>query len=282
MCGLTGIVFGKKKRSKLELEEIKNLFTDMLCMSENRGIHASGVATMTEDGKEIIYKLPVPSSRLVTMDGFRKVVNSIGYKTTILMGHSRWRTVGSEFNNDNNQPIMTDCVLGTHNGTISNASALFRKYKLPRTAEVDSEILFRLAEDTIEDDMIQMDEYINYLREVAGSMSCVFVSKTDPSHIFLCKGDKPLHVFFNSRLKIMAYGSFPEYILSSAINPEEWITLELDPFYVYVLDFYDFGMVTREHFTLRKEPVYPLVDYMKSLPKNSTASKKTTTSKKSK
>jgi glucosamine 6-phosphate synthetase-like amidotransferase/phosphosugar isomerase protein len=273
MCGLTGIIFGKKKRSKIEFEEIRNLFTDMLCMSEDRGTHASGVATMREDGEELIYKLPVPSSRLITMDGFRRVVNSIGYKTTILMGHSRWRTVGSEFNNDNNQPIMTDYVLGAHNGTISNATALFNKYKLTRTAEVDSEILFRLAENTIDDGMIQIQDYISYLKSVTGSMSCVFVSKTDPAHIFLCKGDKPLHVFYNNRLKIMAYGSTEEYLISSAINPEEWIKLDLDPFYVYIIDFENFDMVSREPFVLHKAPAYPLVSYMKSLPKDKSSKK---------
>lgn len=36
-------------------------------------------------------------------------------------------------------------LIGAHNGTIYNADYLFRCFKLRRFAEVDSEILFRLA-----------------------------------------------------------------------------------------------------------------------------------------
>lgn len=37
-------------------------------------------------------------------------------------------------------------IIGTHNGTIYNADYLFRRLGLPRYAEVDSELLFRLAD----------------------------------------------------------------------------------------------------------------------------------------
>jgi glucosamine 6-phosphate synthetase-like amidotransferase/phosphosugar isomerase protein len=43
------------------------------------------------------------------------------------MGHTRWRTRGSETNSRNNHPIRAGIITGTHNGTIYNADYLFRR-----------------------------------------------------------------------------------------------------------------------------------------------------------
>ncbi len=67
-------------------------------------------------------------------------------RTTVLMGHTRWRTRGDEANNLNNHPIRAGDVIGTHNGTLYDADYLFRRLRLPRFAEVDSELIFRLAD----------------------------------------------------------------------------------------------------------------------------------------
>ena len=61
------------------------------------------------------------------------------------MGHTRWPTRGDVRNNFNNHPLRCLDCLGTANGTITNADALFRRFRLRRHAEVDSELIFRLA-----------------------------------------------------------------------------------------------------------------------------------------
>ncbi len=68
-------------------------------------------------------------------------MDEVDNHTTILMGHTRWRTRGSEANSRNNHPIRAGIIIGTHNGTIYNADYLFRRLGLPRYAEVDSELL---------------------------------------------------------------------------------------------------------------------------------------------
>ena len=59
-------------------------------------------------------------------------------------GLERWIRGGERINR-NNHPIRAGDVIGTHNGTIYNADYLFRRFKLPRFAQVDSELLFCLA-----------------------------------------------------------------------------------------------------------------------------------------
>ena len=75
----------------------------------------------------------------------RPAIIKIDNRTTLLLGHTRRCTRGDEKINENNRSIRAGNILGTHNGTIYNANTLFRRFELHRFAEVDSELLFRLA-----------------------------------------------------------------------------------------------------------------------------------------
>ena len=197
MCGLTGVIFGKKKRSERDYEEIKKIFSSMFIFSEQRGHHASGVATIDLSGKTHLYKIPVPPTRLETLLGYKKVLSSVSDQTTLLIGHSRWKTVGSEFNNNNNQPIIAGSILGTHNGTISNATELFKRHQYTRFAEMDSEILFRMANASMQEGVLNTVSYKSLLSECEGNLSCVFVSKIDPKDVYIFKGNKPIYLYYN-------------------------------------------------------------------------------------
>ncbi len=84
---------------------------------------------------ELVYEKP-----------FQELLGQVDNETTILMGHTRWRTRGNEFNNRNNHPIRAGIVIGARNGTIYNVDQLFRRLGLPCYAEMDSELIFRLAD----------------------------------------------------------------------------------------------------------------------------------------
>jgi len=164
MCGLAGVIFGKKRRradlpaatyaaQAGEREYLAWLFTRLLVMSECRGPHATGVAWLNRDGEHRLFKRPVPAGQFVTDKAYHKALASIDNRTTILLGHTRWRTHacaakqsdaagrrGDERVNRNNHPIRAGDIIGTHNGTIYNADYLFRRFKLRRFAQVDSAI----------------------------------------------------------------------------------------------------------------------------------------------
>jgi len=61
MCGLAGVIFGKKRRRAEEREYLAWLFTRLLVMSECRGPHATGVAWLNRDGEHRLFKRPVPA-----------------------------------------------------------------------------------------------------------------------------------------------------------------------------------------------------------------------------
>ncbi len=80
------------------------------------------------------------------LKAFQEVLAGIDNRTTVLLGHTRRRTRGDERINRNKHPIRAGDIIGTHNGTIHNADYLFRRFKLLRFAQVDSELLFRPAD----------------------------------------------------------------------------------------------------------------------------------------
>jgi len=168
MCGLAGVIFGKKRRRVEERDHLAWLFTRLLILSEERGPHATGAAWLDVDGGHRLFKRPVTAERFVTDKAFAELLASMDNRAALLLGHTRWRTRGDERVNSNNHPIRAGEVIGTHNGTIYNADYLFRRWKLRRFAEVDSEILFRLAANAARDGAMDIERFKARLRRCRG------------------------------------------------------------------------------------------------------------------
>ena len=168
MCGLAGVIFGKKRRRAEEREHLAWLFSRLL-LSEERGSHATGAAWLDTDDGHRLFKRPVTAERFVTDKAFAELLAGINNRATLLLGHTRWRTRGDERVNSNNHPIRAGEVIGTHNGTIYNADYLFRRWKMRRFAEVDSEILFRLAANAARDGAMDIERFKARLRRCRGS-----------------------------------------------------------------------------------------------------------------
>lgn len=217
MCGLAGVILGEKKRTKRELGRIRDLFTDLLVHSEHRGPFATGAAMVKANGNILVEKAPLPASEFVETPQYHLLTEHLGSDVTCLMGHTRWPTRGTHLDNRNNHPLVSedDAVALTHNGTITNADALFRRLKLPRVAEVDSEILLRLAERNTTCSGVDMDGFIDDLACCAGRLSVVSVASTRPAEILLIKGNQPLEVRYNADLSVLAYASGPEIIANA-------------------------------------------------------------------
>lgn len=191
MCGQVGIIFGRKRRRPDERDYLREVFIRMLLHSEERGPHASGLAWLKTDGSHRIFKRPMRAHELVYEKPFQELLGQVDNETTVLMGHTRWRTRGNEFNNRNNHPIRAGIVIGTHNGTIYNADYLFRRLGLPRYAEVDSELIFRLADRFAPEGPIDREGLKKALALCRGQMSAVLASRLDPGTITVLKGNKP-------------------------------------------------------------------------------------------
>ncbi len=222
MCGQAGIILGQKRRRAEERDHLAWLFTQLLVFNEPRGPHATGVAWLKRDGEHRLFKRPVPASQFVSDKAFHEVLSGVDNRTTLLLGHTRWRTRGDEQINENNHPIRAGDILGTHNGTIYNANYLFRRFKLRRFAEVDSELLCRLAGRAARGGPIDTVRLKDRLRFCRGQMAAVLASRLDPETVLVLKGNKPLELRFHARHRAVLYASDPAYLDAALDGERGW------------------------------------------------------------
>lgn len=226
MCGLAGIIFGKKRRTKKEIQHLLDIFTRLLVLSEARGHHATGVAWVRKDGTYNLFKGPIPASQFVQTPRYAEVLAGIDNKTTILMGHTRWRTQGSESNNLNNHPILLAGSGGaqilTHNGHLTNADVLFRRFRFTRQAEVDSEILAHFAANACSSGTWDMSRFQRYLALCRGTMAAVVVATAIPEEIVLLRKDRPLFLFHSPRHRATLYASDRTFVLRALQEDSDW------------------------------------------------------------
>ena len=246
MCGLAGVIFGKKRRRAEERENLAWLFTRLLVMSECRGPHATGVAWLNRDGEHRLFKRPARAGQFVTDKAYQEVLSGIDNRTTILLGHTRWRTRGDERVNRNNHPIRAGDIIGTHNGTIYNADYLFRRFKLRRFAQVDSELLFRLAHNAVRDDRIDMERFRARLELCRGQITAVLASRLDPETILVLKGNKPLELRAHRRYRVVLYASEPAFLDAVLADERGWRELPVPPMSMVVFRHEDLMEFSRE------------------------------------
>ena len=248
MCGLAGVIFGKKRRRAEEREHLAWLFTRLLLLSEERGPHATGAAWLDVDGGHRLFKRPVTAERFVTDKAFAELLAGINNRVALLLGHTRWRTRGDERVNSNNHPIRAGEVIGTHNGTIYNADYLFRRWKMRRFAEVDSEILFRLAANAARDGAMDIERFKARLRRCRGQITAVIACRTDPGTVFVLKGNRPLELRWHPRRKAVLYASDPAYLDAVLAEEKGWREIAVPPMSLVVFRREDLAAYSLEPF----------------------------------
>lgn len=231
MCRLMGVILGEKTRRRAELERLADIFTYLLVSGESGGPHATGAMRMNEDGQYDLFKQPLPASELIRTPQYAHLLARLNSRTTILMGHTRWRTRGSERNNANNQPISTaggmTCL--THNGTIFNADDLFRRYRYQRAAEVDSELLCRIIHGATRTGSLNLSYLRQRLALCRGEMSAVAISRRMPGDVVILKGNKPLAFRCHAKRQIVLYATDALHLDEAIAGQRGWVEMVMPP-----------------------------------------------------
>jgi len=236
MCGQAGVVFGTKRRTQEETDYLTWVFTRLLELSEERGPHATGVAWVSREGEHRLFKRPVPASEFVRDKAVGEVIGDIDNSVTVLMGHTRFVTRGNAAINENNHPLRTGNCLVTHNGTILNADYLFHRFRFGRHAEVDSEIIGRIADASTVDGRIDVKALRDRLALCRGQMSAVIVAKSDPGTIIILKGNKPLELVYHPKLRTVFYASSAKHLQVALADHPGWERWPLKPMTICVLN----------------------------------------------
>ena len=234
MCGQAGVIFESKRRTQGEIDYLTWVFTRILELSEERGSHATGIAWANREGEHMLFKRPIPASEFVRDKAFGEVLGDVDDSVTVLMGHTRFVTRGDAAVNENNHPLRAGDCLVTHNGTILNADYLFHRFRFGRHAEVDSEIIGRIADACIVDGRIDVKALRDRLALCRGQMSAVIVAKTDPGTVIIAKGNRPLELMYHPAFRAAVYASDAKYLRSVQTDVPGWIVLPTKPMHIFV------------------------------------------------
>lgn len=191
MCGIAGFSISPNEDLDVEMMTI-SLLLDI----EHRGQDATGIAWCDEAGDRWFRKNNKRASKFI--DGEWHLTDDA--KVAIM--HTRAATQGAPEFNENNHPIVTNHLVGVHNGIIANDREVTKRFDLPRGAEVDSEVIFRVLE--------KFD--VNKVgRVLEGDAACAWMDTREDDHL--------LHVAaFGGRPVWIATTVGGSFIFASTLN----------------------------------------------------------------
>ncbi|HTP11154.1 MAG TPA: hypothetical protein VMP08_23025 [Anaerolineae bacterium] len=209
MCGIVAVLLYPRPRSIEVWQDLGAVFTRALVSNEERGQAATGLAVVQADGQAQVYKQPIRASQFVETPSYRELMATVGPTTTLILGHTRLPTQGSAGNPDNNHPIEVGPVLGVHNGHIANDAELFERWRLPRRAEVESEIIFQMLAAFSPQSLngTYLPKVSECLAQMEGQFTFVALDRRCPAHLLVLKHANPLCLHYQSEWQALFFCS---------------------------------------------------------------------------
>lgn len=145
MCGIWGIA---SINGGIDNKTLTKAIKKLMVLSEIRGKEASGISILKEERLSVLRKAKA-SHELLKDEDFKKLIHdrilSADPGDTLIIGHSRLVTNGSQYHPENNQPVTKRNIALVHNGIIVNCDELWRGVEgLEKNSEVDTEIILEL------------------------------------------------------------------------------------------------------------------------------------------
>jgi len=209
MCGIATIALGRRARGRIPYKLLRNVCKELMVELQPRGIDAAGIAVINEGAESKVFKKPLRPERMVVRPMFDETLELIGPQTNFVMLHARATTVGSTEENFNNHPIITEPVIGIHNGTLFNEDKLFDKFEgdFNREGDVDSEIIFKLYLHFVEEGLSPKQAMAQTGSMLHGAFTGALVDMRTPSQMIMFKHERSLCVF-----------RFPHYDMIIAVS----------------------------------------------------------------
>ena len=167
MCGIFGVVCQQPIR-RSQVPKIRRLVSALALQNASRGRDATGIAVVNVKGHIHQYRKPKEVYRAIQLLPWRRTLQKISQHTTMILGHTRQGTHGSN-NLENTHPFKIGPIVGTHNGVIDNY------WELAATIhENDSRTLFEYLAN------VSPDKLGTALEEVEGSFALAFAYDSVP------------------------------------------------------------------------------------------------------
>ena len=205
MCGIAGYFCYGKKRPK------KGVLSNLLEETQIRGKHATGVSFI-EDGALRVIKSPQSGTEFINGNEDWKALKQKDIPKYMIM-HCRYKTKGDIENNMNNHPIFRDGLAIVHNGSISNDDDLYTEFGFKRDAEVDTEAILAVLEDSKAEGWEAMTDQI---KELQGTFAVAAIDTSKPDTMCFFRHGNPIEFGLDVENEILYFASTTS-ILNKAV-----------------------------------------------------------------
>ena len=220
MCGIVGYVGHN--------ENVLHVLIDGLKKLEYRGYDSAGLAYVKN--KKVIVK-----KEIGRVSNLEKVID-YSIKTNIGIAHTRWATHGKVTKTNSHPHVQGDIVL-VHNGIIENYLELKEDLKLKGykfISQTDTEVLAAFIDYYMKQNNEDIFQIIK--EKIIGSYAIIFINKEEPEKLYVTKKDSPLLI-----------GKEEDgFKIASDI-------VELNSNKYYLLDNYDYAIITKNNIKFNKE-----------------------------
>lgn len=211
MCGLVGVAGAL-------LAKDEGLMKRMLLIDYLRGMDATGLAALRNNGEVYIAKASVDPITLFDFPKFRTALN--GNMSLVFLGHNRAQTRGVN-RVANAHPFQFDHIVGAHNGTLDWQSHQAIEKELDQKFDVDSQAIFAaIAALGVKDALSLMK----------GSWCLTWFDTNENTLNFLRNKERPLAFAYNedfNRLYWASESRFIEYAVeTTGYNEKLWADKE--------------------------------------------------------
>lgn len=253
MCGIFGIITSHK--SKYSEVFLKKSLTKLAHLSQTRGKDSSGLCAFNHKIKEIeVIKGPMPIKRLFKQDVINRIISSAfnnGGFAKYAFGHARLVTNGTQLNDNNNQPVVKDGVVGVHNGIVVNVDELWEKHtQLKRENEIDTEVILALVRMELDKGESTQNAVSKSIDKVFGTVSTAlvfddlqqFALATNNGSLYTIHNNKDILFFASERFMLSEFikkvnlSSIGDYSIKQ-ILPNNGIIIDLDNFKINEFEF---------------------------------------------
>lgn len=248
MCGIFGLVVNTQLN--LTKNDFDRAIRLLFKLSEPRGREAAGLAIASEN--ITVYKHPMKSSAMIKSLGFAEFLNnSISSSTTsnrlvmpvAAIGHTRLVTSGTQVIHENNQPIVSNHIVGVHNGIIANEDSLFCLYPdSKKPSGTDSALLFGLIDKFYAEGSDLSTAITKTYQEISGSASIALFSDNLPV-LVLATNTGSLYYSYSNEHGFVVFGSeryiVEQFFQKSGLfrNYNHQTILQLNPFTGMIINF---------------------------------------------
>ena len=224
MCGVVGAFPLNKPGLEIDPQTrrlvLLYLHNEILFETVARGKDATGMALSfgaKEEGGNpywAVLKQPVRTAEFFTNDGtsarykgqdeeanierYMDVACLLNRDLKHVLGHTRAKTKGSEFNPLNNHPILVGNIIGIHNGGVKNDDIIYKKYpEMTPLGEVDSEAIIQLLAMNAPDRALGLGDIKFVTERIEGPRAVMAYNRNHPDKvIYFHDKDRPLELAY--------------------------------------------------------------------------------------